>query len=108
MPSSIEPALEHSRFAQTLGELGATPGLCSRIIRCIDTLNRRVRQDPELGAGFCIGHSYFCQVPEGSEADVGWYERIIRSEVGPLLREYWFDSRERADEEIARLLVGEQ
>jgi hypothetical protein len=104
---SIEPALEHPVFAQTLAELGATPSLFGTIARRVGALNRRICQDPNLGDGFCIGHSYFCHTPEDTEADMSWYERIVRSELAPLLREYWFDNREHANEEIARLLGDE-
>ena len=33
-----------------------------------------------------------------------WYKRIVRTEIGPLLREYWFDNTERAADELAQLL----
>ena len=101
---TIDPAFEHPRFGETLAELGAPSALISRLSQRIGALNQRIRQDPNLGDGFCIGHSYFCRTAEGSEADVAWYERIIRTEVAPLLREYWFDDRARADEAVQQLL----
>jgi dynein-related subfamily AAA family protein len=104
---SIEPALEHTRFSERLTELGATPALCSKVLQRLAALNRRVCQDPNLGDGFCIGHSYFCHVAEGGEADVAWYERIVRTEIGPLLREYWFDQRATAEEEIGKLTLSD-
>jgi 5-methylcytosine-specific restriction protein B len=77
--------------------------LRDRIVKRLERLNDRIRQDPNLGSGFCIGHSYFCGAG-GSAADDSWYKRIVRTEIGPLLREYWFDNAERAADELAQLL----
>ncbi len=56
-------------------------------------LNEAIEDDDELGAGFCIGHSYFC----GLKADEVTTERlsaIVEYELIPLLKEYWFDEPE--------------
>ena len=66
-------------------------------------LNQKIQEDPNLGRGFAVGHSYFCDIPS-SEDGHQWYERVIQTEIAPLLREYWFDDRERADEEAKNLL----
>jgi 5-methylcytosine-specific restriction protein B len=36
--------------------------------------------------------------------DENWYQRVIRTEVAPLLREYWFDKGKVAEASIDRLL----
>jgi 5-methylcytosine-specific restriction protein B len=33
-----------------------------------------------------------------------WYRDIVEHDIKPLLREYWFDDREKADKEIGDLL----
>jgi 5-methylcytosine-specific restriction enzyme B len=104
---SIQPALGHPLFAQTLTSLGAVPALQALILQRINTLNRKICEDPNLGDGFAIGHSYFCHAPKGNDADLDWYRRIVRTEIAPLLREYWFDDRERAREETERLLADD-
>jgi hypothetical protein len=73
----------------------------------VGILNRKIVEDANLGEGFAIGHSYFCHAPEGGQANLDWYRRIVRTELAPLLREYWFDDRERAREETERLLAGD-
>ena len=98
----IGPGFENVGFARTLETMGASSALRDRIVRGMKRLNERIAKDPSLGTGFCIGHSYFCQ--KGATADRAWFERIVRTEIQPLLREYWFDQQERASEEIARLL----
>jgi len=47
-----------------------------------------------LGEGFCIGHSYFCGLDELEKDDLRIetvLSRIIKFELIPLLKEYWFD-----------------
>ncbi len=99
----LGPGFGQPSFARKLSSLGVDATLRDRIVKRLERLNDRIRQDPNLGDGFCIGHSYFCQVG-GSAADDSWYKRIVRTEIGPLLREYWFDNTERAADELAQLL----
>jgi MoxR-like ATPase len=99
----LEPGFSQPAFVRKLVNLGADAGLRDRIIKRIGGLNDRLRVDANLGEGFCIGHSYFCQVGDGA-ADEGWYRRIVKNEIEPLIREYWYDQRDRVGEELARLL----
>ena len=65
---------------------------------------------PQLGEGFQIGHSYFCRPPTGlADADAwnGWYTDVVRYEIEPLLREYWFDDAERARSAVAALRAAD-
>ena len=36
--------------------------------------------------------------------DEEWYKHIIVNEIGPLLREYWFDDEQKAEENIKKLM----
>ena len=67
-------------------------------------LNRRIAEDANLGSGFAVGHSYFCQTG-GNPADEQWYERIVRTEIRPLLGEYWFDDADKVRDAVAELLA---
>lgn len=58
------------------------------LIDAIKALNRRIEQDPSLGKGFCIGHSYFCGQEAVSE---DWMRDIVDFDILPMLEEYWFD-----------------
>lgn len=98
----IGPGFKENSFANNLSALGVSAALRDRILRCFDRLNSVIASDPSLGDGFCMGHSYFCHCAEENPGDE-WYRRIIRTEIGPLLREYWFDNKQKADEEITRL-----
>lgn len=59
-----------------------------RLIRCVQSLNQEIERDESLGEGFCIGHSYFCNLTEATNKALAG---IIKYELVPLLKEYWFD-----------------
>ena len=99
----VPTGFDHPGFQAKLERLGANPSLIERIRANLNGLNRRIADDPSLGSGFAVGHSYFCE--SGDElANEKWYERIVRTEIRPLLQEYWFDDSDKVQEEVARLL----
>ena len=76
----------------------------------LGALNERIRSDGDLGRGFCVGHSFFTPPPDGGlgsdhDLDGAWYERVVRTEVAPLLREYWFDRPDAAASAVDALLA---
>jgi 5-methylcytosine-specific restriction protein B len=91
---SIHPSFGQS-FRNHLLANGVEDAVISTIVDRIAGLNQEIREDRGLGDGFLIGHSYFCQRPEG-QGNRQWYDRIVRNELGPLLDEYWYDDTERA------------
>lgn len=60
------------------------------LIACVKNLNYAITADESLGEGFCIGHSYFCNLTPGSVNDQV-ISNIVEYELIPLLKEYWFD-----------------
>lgn len=61
-----------------------------KLIACVESLNNVISNDESLGDGFCIGHSYFCNLlPDTINDQV--LSGIVESELIPLLKEYWFD-----------------
>jgi len=64
------------------------------LIENIKQLNHEITADPSLGAGFCIGHSYFSNQEACTEE---WMRQVITYEILPMLDEYWFDHAEKAD-----------
>ncbi len=59
-----------------------------KLIQCVEQLNESITRDESLGEGFCVGHSYFCNLTEIDEQTL---TRIVEYELIPLLKEYWFD-----------------
>ena len=71
-------------------QLKINSGILDNLISCVKNLNDAIALDETLGEGFCIGHSYFCNLtPESVNAQV--ISNIVEYELIPLLKEYWFD-----------------
>ena len=62
------------------------------LILTIKELNREIVDDDSLGEGFSIGHSYFCNMEETFDETL---DRIVEYEIIPLLKEYWFDEKDK-------------
>lgn len=100
---NLTPQVESPRFRQFLIDRSVDPDVIQAVITRIGALNRLIREDSRhLGAGFEIGHSFFCGF-NGSQDSWGWYRDVISSEIGPLLDEYWYDDPEKAKEQTGRL-----
>lgn len=63
------------------------------LISCVENLNVAISSDESLGEGFCIGHSYFCDLEDTSHQTLS---EIVEFEIIPLLKEYWFDEPVKA------------
>lgn len=64
------------------------------LIECVKGLNKEIREDGALGEGFQIGHSVFCDLESADKLSL---ENLVECEIIPLLEEYWFDSKDKAD-----------
>ena len=73
----------------------------SKLINCVKTLNEVIANDETLGNGFCIGHSYFCNLSK-NVSDKELID-IIEFELIPLIKEYWFDEQFKAIKWISNL-----
>jgi 5-methylcytosine-specific restriction enzyme B len=103
---TLQPQYESGLFRQWLLERSMDPGLVKLIMERMGVLNHQIREDPLLGENYQVGHSFF--LPKGDNfagLDRAWYESIIRTEVVPLLKEYWFDNPRKVKEAEARLLA---
>lgn len=69
----------------------------SALVEALQALNHEISQDPGLGRGFAIGHSYL-SAKEASRSDDLWLLSVVEDELVPLLEEYWFDQPERAQQ----------
>ena len=73
-----------------------------KLITCVEDLNNVIADDESLGEGFCIGHSYFCNLMTET-IDDQVLSGIIEYELIPLLKEYWFDESEKVRDWSIRL-----
>ncbi len=90
------------KFQMYLQEHNVQSSLIERIADRMNNLNKHISDDPNLGRGFVVGHSYFCNIP--AAPDEKWFKQVIDNEIAPLLREYWFDDDAKATENIKMLL----
>jgi len=102
----LVPAYGTKKFKAFLKtKLEVPDDLVEMINQRLTVINDVISGDQKnLGPGFRIGHSYFCSGNSAIQYDSKWYKSIIEYEIGPLLREYWFDSPEKADKQISTLL----
>ena len=63
-------------------------GKMDKLIACVESLNSVIAADDSLGEGFCVGHSYFCNIEDATDTVLS---NIVEYELVPLLKEYWFD-----------------
>lgn len=70
--------------------MGLSSEKFDRLIHCVESLNNVIAADESLGDGFCVGHSYFCNLTAEKVTDRA-LSAIVEYELIPLLKEYWFD-----------------
>ena len=92
------PGFDSTGFRQYQEGLGSER--FDRLIACVQELNTAIANDEALGEGFCIGHSFFCNLAEAGEKELS---RIVKYELAPLLMEYWYDEPEKAKDWASRL-----
>ena len=68
------------------------------LVKAIVDLNKVIENDDSLGSGFCIGHSYLCNLDGGYDL-----ESIVEYDIIPMLREYWFDNESKFNQEAQKL-----
>ena len=104
----VEPAFENDKFIARMDRTINSSDV-KRLLACVKKLNESIRNDDSLGAGFVIGHSAFCKAPMQSDELVendgfeDWMNMVIEYEMIPLIKEYWFDDKDKVDEWIVKL-----
>lgn len=94
----MEPAFGNERFKTQVER--AENNKLTELVKRVETLNDRIADDPSLGTGFRIGHSYFCGDGAMTDDEV---RDIVAYELAPLLQEYWFDEPDTARIQIEKL-----
>lgn len=102
----LEPGFGTKVFRDFLVRKGVDRNLVDKIRKRMDIVNNKISTDTvNLGHGFCIGHSFFCSIPQGEKIDHSWYRQVVKTEIAPLLREYWFDDLSQAESLINQVLL---
>jgi len=104
--ATLKPQYDSDLYRQWLLDRSMNSGLVTLIIERLTALNKEIKDDPLLGENYQIGHSFFC--PKGDNfagLDKNWFYGVVRTEIIPLLKEYWFDNQVKAEEAGRRLLA---
>ncbi len=103
----LEPVIDRRWSDWVNKEYGIDPEELSKIAEKLGSLNSTISDDPNLGPQFRIGHSFVTPRDRSEVTDAGqWFKQIVQTEIRPLLEEYWFDNRDKANAETRRLLEG--
>jgi hypothetical protein len=95
---TLQPDYNDS-FKQFMTQRGFLQNFIDHIVMQINKVNDEIKNDPNLGEGFQIGHSYFCTHLNGNN-EHQWWKEIIDFEIKPLLEEIWFDDLSKAKKMI--------
>jgi 5-methylcytosine-specific restriction protein B len=88
----LVPAYDKEVFDTFLNRhVGLPQAWRNRVISRMSKLNQQIAEDRALGPDLVIGHSMFCQRPTVGTEPGDWYERIVKTEIAPLLHDYWYD-----------------
>ena len=101
---TVEPKFKSQGFRDLLRYNGYIK--LNRIAKEIMALNIEICKDEMLGAGFQIGHSYFCGKDRIGKVQL---ENIVQYEIMPLLEEYWYDAPDKVEnwrERFDSILLG--
>ncbi|MEY9390647.1 McrB family protein [Bradyrhizobium barranii] len=83
---------------------GAPDELLSTIRQAIVALNEVIAADQSLGAQFRVGHSFLTPAAQMDSARwKTWIGNVILTEIRPLLLEYWYDAKEKAENHVKTL-----
>ena len=92
----MKPGFKSAQFEEYIKKQ-MNPHL-DHLVKAIIELNKVIAEDDSLGTGFCIGHSYLC--------NLGFHdslENIVEYDIIPMLREYWFDNDNKFNQESQKL-----
>lgn len=97
---TFEPQFDSDEFKDFLKSRNVQSNTIEKIVTNLTKINQKISDDSfDLGAGYCIGHSFFCPKDDPNQNyDNNWYINIINSQILPLIEEYYFDKPDTAAE----------
>ena len=99
---NIEPAFKKDKFKTEFNKM--FDNSYEEVMNLINNINDAIKDDPALGEGFMIGHSYFCISNEdGSKGTIKDIKNILNYEIKPLIEEYWYDEKETKDKWVEEI-----
>ena len=102
---NLEPTFNKSWREFVVNKLHMEAEVADHIQDRMNKLNNQISTDNRLGKDFKVGHSYV--TPNESlkgKNSRDWFSKIVKSEIKPLLEEYWFESNDLSTKEAEKLL----
>ena len=93
---NISPAFDSDGFIKWKSEQDSQA--LNELVDAMRALNAEISEDPRLGPGFMVGHSYVLNGASGEDTEEDWLYSVVEDDLIPLVEEYWFDSPSRVDE----------
>ena len=94
----MKPGFDTDDFREY--RMGLASEKFDRLVSCVENLNTAIAADESLGEGFCVGHSFFCNLKKATYQALSG---IVEYELIPLLKEYWFDEPIKVKDWISNL-----
>ncbi len=111
---SMSPAFDQDgfktlkeRIGGLLKQAGKPEDAFDKIVGLLARLNVEIAEDPSLGEGFMIGHSYFTNAPLNQDSSLspdqwykefhGWLSNVVLFDLLPQIQEYWYDDKEKRE-----------
>lgn len=93
----MTPGFETEGFQNFIAAVDKKNGddVFENLISEVKYLNAEIKKS--LGEGFCIGHSYFYS-DDVDRCSIDWMKSVIKYDIVPLLKEYWFDNNKNVTE----------
>lgn len=89
---TMEPGFDTDGFKKYQQKLNSP--VFDKLIDRVKDLNDEILKDDSLGSGFCIGHSYFCNLDTCTNENL---LDIVDFDILPMLNEYWFDEPSKVE-----------
>lgn len=89
---TMEPGFDTDGFKKYQQKLNSP--VFDKLIDRVKDLNDEILKDDSLGSGFCIGHSYFCNLDTCTNKIL---LDIVDFDILPMLNEYWFDEPSKVE-----------
>ena len=99
----LEPEFNSQKFKDFLKSYKISSKLIKKIILKMNQLNNELSEDEDLGQGYQIGHSYFTPNDKKIKYNDNWFDFVVKYEIAPLIKEYWFDDKEKVEAAIESL-----
>ena len=89
---TMKPGFDTDGFKKYQQKLNSP--VFDKLIDQVKDLNDEILKDDSLDSGFCIGHSYFCNLDTCTNEVL---LDIVDFDILPMLNEYWFDEPSKVE-----------